>query len=364
MIFILLIAVAVLTVFIFIQQPHFGRLPSGQRLERIRQSPNYRDGAFQNQRHTPPLTEGETYYSVMKKFFFVKTERVKPTASIPSMKTDLNTIEPDGNILVWFGHSSYFLQVDGKRILVDPVLSGSASPVAFTTRSFPGTDVYTADEIPDIDYLLISHDHWDHLDHGTMLKLRGRVKKIICGLGTGEHLEHWGYPSEIIIEKDWHEEVSLDSGFIVHTIPARHFSGRGFSRNKALWTSFVLKTPTQKIFIGGDSGYDNHFAEAGQAHGPFDLAILENGQYDKAWKYIHMMPEEVVKASLELRAKRLFPVHSGKFALGNHSWDEPLSRVKTISAENNVRLVTPMIGEPVNLFDTTQVFSSWWETVD
>jgi L-ascorbate metabolism protein UlaG (beta-lactamase superfamily) len=198
------------------------------------------------------------------------------------------------------------MQIDGKRFLVDPVLNGSASPVKFTTRSFKGSDVYTTGAIPDIDYVFITHDHWDHLDHDTITQLKPKIKKIITGLGVGEHLERWGFEKGAIIERDWNEKIVLEDGFVVNTAPARHFSGRGFKRNGSLWMSFILQTPTMKIYIGGDSGYDTHFIEIGNKFGPFDLAVLENGQYDKNWKYIHMMPEEVVQAAEDLRAKVLF----------------------------------------------------------
>jgi len=260
---------------------------------------------------------------------------------------------------VWFGHSSYYLQIDGKKMLIDPVMSGSASPVSFTTRSFVGGDVYTTDDIPAIDYLFITHDHWDHLDYQTVTKLKSKVGKVITGLGTGAHLEAWGYSPSDIIEKDWNEEVVLDSGFIVTTAPARHFSGRGLKRNKSLWTSFIVKTPTLKIFIGGDSGYDTHYKTIGENHGPFDLAILECGQYNAYWKYIHMMPEETVQAALDLNAKRLFPVHWGKFSLALHDWDEPIIKVVEESIKKNLPLVHPMIGEPVYLNDSLE-YKKWW----
>ncbi len=358
---ILLISVSTI---IFVQQTHFGKLPSGERLARIKKSPHYRDGAFQNLNPTPSLTEGVSYYEVLGEFFFTKKERVKPVDSIPSMKTDLLGLSPERDVLVWFGHSSYFIQVDGKKILVDPVLSGSASPISFTTRSFAGTDPYTIDDIPEIDYLFISHDHWDHVDYESLLKLKPKVKKVICALGVGEHFEHWGFDPATIIEEDWNTKIILDDGFTAHTVPARHFSGRGFSRNKSLWTSYVVATPSMKIFIGGDSGYDTHFAEIGKNHGPFDLALLENGQYDKSWKYIHMMPEEVLEAARDLNARRLFPVHSSKFALGNHSWDDPWIRITERNKVMNVSLVTPIIGEPVYLKDSTQVFKEWWKGIN
>ncbi len=359
-----IVALFAVAVYVFLQQPMFGKIPSGERLARIQKSPNFRDGSFQNLNPTPDLTEGVTYYAVMKEFFFGEKKRVIPTDVIPSTKIDLLHLDPSEDILVWFGHSSYFLQIDGKKILVDPVLSGAASPISFTTKAFKGTDVYTVADLPAIDYLFISHDHWDHLDYETVLKLKSKVGKVICGLGTGEHFESWGFDTNKIIEKDWNEEVILDNGFIVHTAPARHFSGRGMLRNRALWTSFAFKTPTTSIFIGGDSGYDTHFAEIGKYYGPFDLAILENGQYDKSWKYIHMMPEEVLQAAKDLRAKRLFPVHSSKFALGNHAWDEPLKRITAANKSVKMPLITPIIGEKVSLKDTTQSFKQWWVGVE
>src|SRR5690606_4424149 len=170
----------------------------------------------------------------------------------------------------------------------------------FDTKAFKGSNPYTADDIPAIDYLFITHDHWDHHDHQTILQLKPRIKKIITGLGTGAHLEYWGFDNSIIEERDWDEKIELGDDFIAYTAPARHFSGRGFARNNSLWTAFVLQAPDYKIFIGGDSGYGKHFAETGKKHGGFDLAILENGQYDRKWKYIHMMPDEVLQAAKDL----------------------------------------------------------------
>jgi L-ascorbate metabolism protein UlaG (beta-lactamase superfamily) len=342
------------------QQPQFGKTPSGERLERMKRSPNYKNGAFENLHHTPALTEGVSYYRVFKEFFFDKSKNVQPATVLPSQKIDLRKLNPAEDLIVWFGHSSYFMQIDSKRILVDPVLSGNASPLSFTTKSFKGADVYTVDELPDIDYLFISHDHYDHLDYKTVKALKNRVKKVITGLGVGAHLEHWGYDINSIMEKDWNEEIVLEEGFKVNTTPARHFSGRGFKRNGTLWMSFVLTTPSRKIYLGGDSGYDTHFAEIGNKYGPFDLVILENGQYGKNWKYIHMMPEEVVQAAIDLKAKKLFPVHWSKFALSVHSWDEPIRRVVAESKKRNMPLLHPVIGEATRIDDSVQ-HASWWE---
>jgi L-ascorbate metabolism protein UlaG (beta-lactamase superfamily) len=347
-------------IYFFMQQTKFGKMPSGERLNRIKKSSNYRDGSFQNINVTPNLTEGASYYKVIKEFFFDKSKFVIPADVLPSKKTDLLTLNPDKNIFVWFGHSSYFMQVDGKKILIDPVMSGAASPLSFTTRSFKGTDVYTTDELPEIDYLFISHDHWDHLDYETILKLKPKIKKIITGLGTAEHLEYWGYSKSIIFEKDWDEEIILDDGFVVNTTSARHFSGRTFKRNQSLWMGFVLKTPTMKIYIGGDSGFDAHFKSIGEKHGPFDLAILECGQYNKNWKYIHMMPEELITSAQDLKAKKFIPVHWAKFALGQHDWDEPIIRVVAEAKRKNVQVLHPMIGEEVDLKNDLQKFPEWW----
>lgn len=292
--------------------------------------------------------------------FFSKNKRNTPGEILPSKKIDLFNLDPEKNVLVWFGHSSYFIQLDGKKILVDPVFSGSASPVKFTTRSFKGSDVYTVDEIPEIDYLFITHDHYDHLDYETIKKIKPKIKKIITGLGVGQHLEYWRFDKTNILESDWNEELILDKDFIVHTAPARHFSGRGFKRNGSLWMSFVLTTPNMKIYIGGDSGYDNHFGLIGEKYGPFDLAILENGQYDKNWKYIHMMPEEVVKAAQDLKAKKLLPVHWSKFTLSIHAWDDPIIRVVKEAKRKGVSLLHPLIGEPIYLQDSIESFA-WWE---
>jgi len=357
-----IILLLVLIVCFYMQQPQFGKAPSGDRLEKIKQSPNYKNGQFQNLTYTPALTEGASYTGVMKTFFFGKSKRNKPNHRLPSKKIDLLHLNASEQVLVWFGHSSYFMQLDGKKILIDPVLSGSASPIKFTTPSFPGSDVYTTDDLPDIDYLFISHDHYDHLDYETIVKLQPKVKKVITGLGVGAHLEYWGYDPGKIMEKDWNQELILDDGFKVNTTPARHFSGRKFKRNNTLWMSFVVTTPSHKIFIGGDSGYDTYFATTGTLFGPFDLVILENGQYNENWKYIHMMPEEVVQAAEDLKAENLLPVHWSKFALSIHDWDEPMIRVTKEAKRKAMPVVHPMIGEAVYLNNTTSS-TEWWKEI-
>ncbi|MFL9844144.1 MBL fold metallo-hydrolase [Flavobacterium rhizosphaerae] len=347
----------------FFKQPKFGVSPKALATQKSKNSPNYTNGAFQNLSPTPSLAEGHSFAGVLWKFFFGKGRRNKPLSALPSEKTNLKTLNPDENVVVWFGHSSYFIQADGKTFLADPVFSGNASPLSFTTKAYKGSDVYTTDDMPDIDYLYISHDHWDHMDYETLLKLKPKVKRVITGLGTGAHLRRWGYSPETINEYDWYEPVTMAQGFSGYITPGRHFSGRGFTRNSTLWTSFVLKTPSFSLFLGGDSGYDSHFKEIGKKYGPFDLALLECGQYNEAWRYIHMLPEQVVQAAEDLNTKKLMPVHWAKFSLALHNWDEPIIRVTAAAARQNMPILTPMIGQKVQL-GTSQQFEAWWNRAD
>jgi L-ascorbate metabolism protein UlaG (beta-lactamase superfamily) len=294
------------------------------------------------------------------KVLFQKNLRTEPIDSLPSIKTNLKTLPADSNLIVWFGHSSALLQVDGKKILIDPVFSGHASPLPWGVKSYKGSDVYSANDMPDIDYLIISHDHYDHLDYETVLALKNKIKYVVCGLGGGAHFEHWGYPSEKIIEKDWYEKVELEKGITIHTLPSHHDSGRGFTRAQALWLSFLIETPTMKIYYSGDGGYDSRFKEIGEKFGPIDLAIMEAGQYDLAWQSVHELPHEIVQATKELKAKRMLPVHHSKFTLGKHPWDEPLVKLTELTKNTNTKLMTPLIGEVIYIKETNQVFKQWW----
>ena len=357
-----IILVIIVSVYLFMQTARFGALPSGENLKKIQLSPRYQDGQFRNLSHTPQLTEGANLFGVLKEFYFDKSKQKIPPAPLPSVKTILHGQDPSKNILVWFGHSSYFIQVAGRTVLVDPVFSGNASPLRFTTKSFKGSDIYSVSDLPDIDYLFLTHDHWDHLDYKTILKLKSKVKKVITGFGVAAHLTLWGYNENLIVEMDWNDVFVPETGFSVTNTPARHFSGRSLKRNKSIWSSFVFSVPGKKIFFGGDSGYDTHFKDIGNQYGPFDLVILENGQYDKNWKYIHMNPEETVQAALDLQSKKLLPVHWGKFSLSVHSWNEPILRVIKEAAKRNLTVIHPMIGELVDL-DRDQLFSLWWESI-
>lgn len=356
------IAVFLATIlYFYLRHPQFGKKAKGTRMEMIKKSPHFKKNRFENLNHTPELTEGYTYAPIIYNLIFKKNKRGKPAGPIPFVKSDLLNIPIDQEMLVWFGHSSYFLQIHGLRILVDPVFSGNASPIPGSNRAFPGTDQFKVQDLPDIDCLLITHDHYDHLDYGTIRQLK--PKRVICGLGVGAHFEHWGYAPNLIIEMDWNQKIEIGKEITLISATARHFSGRGFSRSNTLWLSFIIQTPTQKIYLGGDSGYDSHFADIGHHYGPFDLVILDNGQYDPAWIYLHASPEEVLKGAKDLKAKRLFPVHSSKFLMANHSWDDPLNRISIHNKNFNIPLVTPRIGEVVYLENNGQVFDEWWKTI-
>lgn len=251
-------------------------------------------------------------------------------------------------MLVWFGHSSYLIQMGGKRVLVDPVFC-MASPVSFVNKPFKGTDIYQPEDMPDIDYLIISHDHWDHLDYNTVKKLKNRIGTVICPLGVGEHFEYWGFDKERIVELDWNEDANLTDGFKIYCLPARHFSGRGLSANQSLWASFLLEAPAQKIYIGGDGGYDTHYEEIGNRFANIDLAILENGQYNEEWSLIHLMPQYMAQTARDLKAKKILTVHHSKYALAKHRWDEPLKNAEDMKNKDSLNVLIPEIGEVVPL---------------
>ncbi|MCE5285778.1 MAG: MBL fold metallo-hydrolase [Pelosinus sp.] len=350
-------------VVLYVQQPQFGSLPKGGYLEKIQKSPNYSEGQFQNLVSTTVVVNENNSISTFLKFLFSKKEQQIPSAPIPGIKTDLMALDPTEDIVVWLGHSSYYLQLGGKRILIDPVFSSYASPVFFVNKAFAGSNQYKPEDMPEIDYLLISHDHWDHLDYPTIMALKPKIKQIVCPLGVGAYFDQWGFKEAQIYEGDWFTKIEFENDFVIHVLPARHFSGRLLTRNKTLWAGFALITPQHRVYYSGDGGYGPHFREIGEMFGGFDLAIMENGQYDLGWPYIHMMPEEVAKAAEELKAKAILPGHAGKFAMANHAWNDPYKRIVQASQDRNYRLLTPIIGEPVELKNQEQYFGFWWENI-
>jgi L-ascorbate metabolism protein UlaG (beta-lactamase superfamily) len=336
-----------------------GRLPWGKHKEQLQKSPNYNGKGFKNLSPTPMMASDASYWK-MTRDFFRKNKNAFPPSVLPFVKTNLHSLQSAEPQLVWFGHSSYLIHLNNKNILVDPVFSGSAAPFSFMVKAFSGSNVYSVKDMPEIDYLILTHDHYDHLDYKTIIGIRSKVKKISCSLGLSSHLKHWGIGHDIITEMDWWNEQELDEEIKLIAAPARHFSGRGLKRAQTLWSSFILTTSAYTIYIGGDSGYDNHFKSIGEKYGPFDLVILEAGQYNTMWPLIHMVPEETVQAAIDLKAKALLPVHWGKFSLAMHEWNEPVRRVVKKAEEVGMQVITPKIGEAVRVGGKVET-SAWWE---
>lgn len=363
LVLLLLVSISALAGYAYLQHPKFGALPEGARHQAAQRSPHYVNGEFRNLIDTPMRTQDSSFLSNVLSMLLDSNENLKPSAAIPSTKTDLKALVPGEDVLIWLGHSSYFVQLGGKRILIDPVFSSNAAPFPHANRAFEGTTTYTADDMPGIDYLLVTHDHWDHLDYSSAKALLPKVGQVVVGLGVGEFFERWGYPINRLHEADWNDTLALDADFRIHVLPARHYSGRMLTRNKTLWVAFALETPTRRLFFSGDSGYGPHFREIGERFGGFDLVALDTGQYDKRWPYIHMFPEEVALAAEDLRAEALLPAHVGRFSIAAHDWDEPLQRLEKASRGRPYRLLTPSIGDVVPLADQTQRFDTWWKRV-
>jgi L-ascorbate metabolism protein UlaG (beta-lactamase superfamily) len=345
----------------YLGRKKFGRLPEGERLETISQSPNYRDGTFHNRVPIPEIVKGGTSMATFIKYFFHERDNPEPPGPVPVVKTDLKNIDKRRDVVVWLGHSSYFIQLGGRTILVDPVFSSYASPFFFSTRAFEGTNIYTADDMPRIDYLLISHDHWDHLDYATVMALKPKIRHVVTGLGVGEHFAHWGFRHETVHEQDWDTAIQLDRDLTIHVLTSRHFSGRWLDRNRTLWVSFALETPSRRIYYSGDSGYGPHFMDIGERFGGFDLALLDSGQYNTDWPYVHMMPEQSAQAAVDLCAGSALPSHTGKFCISYHSWDDPFRRFLAASENKPYWPVTPRIGELIHLSEQDQGFTRWWK---
>ncbi len=326
--------------------------------DRRRQSPNFINGAFRNSSPTPMMVEGVSYLKVIRETLN-RPKTTRPSTPLPSFHSGILPFTAKPSI-TWFGHSSYLIQVDGKNILVDPVFSGHASPVPWLVKSFKGTNNYIPGDFPVIDVLIITHNHYDHLDRETIRLLKSKIRWVYTSLGAARSIP--ALCPEIITELDWYESAAVAENMEITALPARHFSGRGLRRGTSLWASFKLKTKGNTFYIGGDSGYDDHFKKIGEQYGPFDIAILECGQYNLSWPYIHMMPEQTVQAAIDLNATVLLPVHWGKFGLANHPWDEPISRVVKNAHERNMKITTPLIGETI-ILDEYYPDAEWWKQI-
>ncbi|WP_425465021.1 MBL fold metallo-hydrolase [Paenibacillus sinopodophylli] len=296
---------------------------------------------------------------------FVKgNPQARPDKPIATLR--MNDLHSAGNgsepKLTWFGHSAAMLQLDGKTLLLDPMFGEAPSPFPFIgAKRFSSKLPFEIDQLPVIDAVIISHDHYDHLDYGSIVKLKDKVKRFIVPLGVAPHLIRWGVSPSIIEEHDWWDEFDY-KGIRLACTPARHFSGRSLSdRDATLWCSWVIKGETANLFFSGDSGYGPHFKEIGDKYGPFDLTLMECGQYDERWAAIHMMPEETVQAHLDVRGEVLIPIHWGAFTLALHSWSDPIERAVKAAKAHRVTISTPRIGETVVIHGASYPSSVWWE---
>ena len=344
-----LIVLAVAAGIVIWLHPAFGREPRGERLERISSSPNYRNGQFHNLEKTPEVTSDKGILRALWDAMFESPADKVPSSPVKAVKTDLCALLLTADHLVWLGHSSYFMTLDGKRILVDPVLT-SEFPVSLMMRPFSGSDIYSPADIPPIDILIITHDHYDHLDYGTIRDIKERVGLVICPLGVGEHLEYWGVDKDQIRELDWFQTTTY-CPLKIECLPARHFSGRLFKRRNTLWASFMLTLPDgMTVYIGGDSGYGKHYRQIAQCYPTVDFAILENGQYNGDWRYIHALPSQQDSVIRDLGAKNVLPVHNSKFALARHPWHEPIDKIReTAAAATSFHLIDAIIGQSIIL---------------
>jgi len=359
--------IVVIAIFVFIGgglfrrfAPQFGGKPSIIELEKLSLNSRYENARFRNLDDKPvilPKSYGKIIRQQLKKI----QGRI-PAAELPSVAPvfkDTNSILS----VIWLGHSTVLIRMGNTLILTDPVFSQRVSPVSFAGPvSFKYSVTFNPLSIPVPDVILISHDHFDHLDYRTIKKYYKGVKQFIVPLGIKSHLVKWGVPGENIQEADWWESKWYDKIEFVAT-PSQHFSGRRGQDNSTLWCSWVVRGGEKKIFYCGDSGYGQHFKEIGRKSGPFDLTFIESGAYGDYWPFIHMKPEESVQAHIDLGGKILLPIHWAKYNLALHPWKEPVERLLSEASKRKVTFTTPLPGEEV-LPDKILPQQSWWRSVE
>ncbi|MEV4813663.1 MBL fold metallo-hydrolase [Micromonospora avicenniae] len=338
-----------------------GRL-TGVRAERAARSPQFRDGAFRNPPDARPAA-AEPARNLVWELLFGKQKR-RPTAAVPLLRPAAPPAPPAGRELnvIWYGHASALIEIEGRRVLLDPVWSERCSPSAVIGPRRLHEPPVRLDELPALDAILISHDHYDHLDLPTVRGLlAGQNAPFVVPLGVGAHLDRWGVPEERIVELDWSESHRVGDLTLTATA-AQHFSGRGLRRDGTLWSSWVIAGAQRRAFYTGDSGYFAGYAAIGAEHGPFDVTLMQIGAYDQGWPNIHMYPEEAVEAHLDLRGGLFIPVHWATFNLALHDWAEPVDRLWAEAKARDIRLAVPRPGERVVVDDPPPV-DGWWQAV-
>jgi len=359
--FLTILLFIVLAVWAFIEfNPQFGGKLSSGLLKRYAQSPQWKDKSFENQSETIMDIGLKTMPDLLQRQFTDREVR-SPQVPIPVIPFDAAAFNKDLSKpkFIWYGHSVLLLQLNGKNLLIDPMLGPNAAPISpFAVKRFSENTLDIIDELPQIDMVLMTHDHYDHLDYASINLLKDKVDTWFVALGVSRHLEAWGIPSATITEFDWWHSKEFGDIDITFT-PSRHFSGRGLTdRAKCLWGGWVFKTADHSIYWSGDSGYDEHFKEVAEQLGPFDWGFMECGQYNEYWHAIHMYPEETVQASIDSGVKVSIPVHWGGFPLSLHTWQDPIERFTAEAKAKELTYSTPQIGEIVTLGEEPQ--TDWW----
>jgi L-ascorbate metabolism protein UlaG (beta-lactamase superfamily) len=332
-----------------------GKNPKGEELTRLKDLPNYRNGSFQNLAKRP---DSAARYNHFLFIFRTPLGPTRPSCDLPWVKTNLNTLTATAPTVVWFGQSSLLIKTMQGNVLIDPVFSNHAGPVPGVLKAFRGTKHYHAEDMPPIDVLIISHDHYDHLDYRTLKKLKNNIKTAVVPMGVGSHLVYWGFDPKKIIELNWNQSTTLPGGLRVTATPAQHHSKRMFKENKTLWASYVIQADQYRLFYSGDSGYSPHFKQIGQQYGPFDLALLECGQYNQI--YVHMGLGQPAQAAVDLHTRLLQPIHWAKFPEANHPWNEPIKTLLPAAEKLGIQVNIPRIGEPYTLGDPPKQVA-WWD---
>ncbi len=342
-----------------------GARATGLRLERMAASPRFADGTFHNTaRVVPGLKKGTAAPTISE--FLCGGQRRTPPGPLPSVDPRAAWARRADTPLraTWLGHSTVLLEMDGVRVLTDPVWGERASPVTFAgPKRFQPVPV-SIDALPPLDAVVVSHDHYDHLDYPTILALAERDVPFFTSLGVGAHLEAWGVPAARITELDWWESAALPrAGLTITAAPSQHFSGRGLGgRNATLWSSIVLRSERASVFFSGDTGLTPEYAEIASRLGPFDLVMLEVGAFHPAWGDIHLGPENALAALALLGNAPFLPVHWGTFNLAMHSWDEPAETLVARAPASGARLVMPRLGEPIEPSRAGDV-DPWWRPI-